>query len=714
MLYGFSKPSPLWPVLVLVAVVAALALPSLSSLSNPPVLGVRSDSLEDGSQRLTWIMPGGYGYEAGLRSGDVVRSLPAPPDTPAWGAVQVVEGNRAGQVVPLIRRWPAITDLLLFLLGLEFLLAGLLVYRKASDRPAADRFAVLAGACAVTFVAFPAIGNGHPWALALEWFGSKIGIAAFALFFLSTPVRRWKQIHPLLLWTPVPILAFYCYTVLGRPDLYALVKPMGYGYVAFGLAVSLAAMVWPFAARAPREQRRMWPVLLGSGLAAALYLLASMLPYLLFRRYLLPAEMAITGLTLLPLGFVWAMLRYPFMGMALGPWAVVKTVFESITDPIFVIGRDGRLADASRSGLALLGVSKVKDAREPFDRMAARLLAADPNGGTPDLALAQRVLAGEPVHDEERALRAPHEGILHISIVGTPLFNERGQADMAVLVCRDITERKRKEEERRELDRQKDEFLAGVSHDLKTPLTAIKSSIGIVLANEPPETPEPLHRMLVNVDVAADRMASMVEDLLEMARLQAGRIDLKLDRCHLRELALRAASAVEPLATSRNQRVELDLPADPLPALVDGGRLERALTNLLSNAQRYGRTGGTIRLSLRRRPGEVVFAVADDGPGIPEEEQRRIFDRFYRVEKEANSGGGSGLGLPIARAMAELHGGRLWVESKPGVGSTFWLAIPIRPPVEEAPGERVIPAAEERPLGLSEIETRDVSQGRTA
>ncbi len=708
----FSQRMSFWPAIVTAAAVAMIALASLTTIAESPVLGVRAASLEGDLQRLTWIMPGGYGYEAGLRPGDVIRLAPPPSDGGAWGAVEVVEGAQAGRVVALTRRWPEITNAVLFILGVEFLLAGLVVFLRASDRPAANYFAVLAAACSAIFVAFPAIGNGHPWALILEWFGSKIAMAFFALFFLSTPVRRWKPLHPFLLGLPVPILAFYGYTILGYPDLYGVVKPMGYSYMAFGLSVSLAAMLWPFVTRAPREQRRLWPVLLSSGMATALYLVGT-LPYLLLRRYLIPAEVAIMGLTLLPLGFLWAMLRYPFMGMTLGPWAVVKTVFDTIADPVFVIGRNGQLIDASHSGLRLLGIERVREAKESFSRLAAGLLIDAPTGETADGSIAQRVLAGEMVRDEERAVRGPQGDVLHLSVAGTPLFNERGDVDMAVLICHDITERKRREEERRELDRQKDEFLANVSHDLKTPLTAIKSSIGVVLANKPAGTPEVLHRMLANIDISADKMASMVEDLLEMARLQTGRVQLRLDRCNLRDLALRAAAAIEPLASSRRQRLELDLPPEPLPALVDSGRLERALTNLLNNAHQYGRQEGTIRLSLRRRSSEAIFAVADDGPGIPEEEQQRIFERFYRLDRGSDRATpGSGLGLPIARAMVELHGGRAWVESEPGAGATFWIAVPTRYPEDGAVPTRPIPGEETQ--RVAEIPARKLKEELTA
>ncbi len=241
-------------------------------------------------------------------------------------------------------------------------------------------------------------------------------------------------------------------------------------------------------------------------------------------------------------------------------------------------------------------------------------------------------------------------------------------------IIRDITERKEAEAA---LRRMKDEFMANVSHDLKTPLAAIKASIGVVLANEPPGTPEPLHRMFVNIDLAADRMHNLVADLLEMARLQIGRTELHLSPCDLRLLARRAAAAIEPLAQARSQRVELELPPEPVRGQCDPPRLERALLNLLSNAQKYGRSGGLIRLRLERRPHQILFGVTDDGPGIPAEEQALIFERFYRPETEATRRNqGAGLGLPIARALVELHGGRLWVESAPGAGATFWIALP--------------------------------------
>lgn len=670
-----------WLAATFASVVLLLSLVSLPALADGPDLGAGLSPQEDGAQAVSWVMAGGYAAEAGLRAGDVVRFVPVLDGLAGAQAVQVLSGVRAGQTVVFTRRWAPAIGVLLLLLGLEFLVVGLLVFLKASDRSAARRFAALAGTIAVTLVAFPAIAIGHPWALSLEWFGSKAGMAAFVFFFLTVPTRRWEPLRRLFLWAPVPILTFYCYSVFSRPDLYSFVKTAGYSYMAGGIAISIVAMLLPLLTRCPRPQRRLWPVALGSGLAGAIYLLGSVLPFLLFHSYLLTSEVATLGLGFVPLGFAWAMLRYPVMGVSLGPWAVIKTVFESISDPIFVVGRDGRLVDASRAGLELLGIEKAKQARKPFWQLAGSWdLAPSSASILPSL---EPVLSGEAVHDAELALQLPTGETTYMSVDGTPLCDEQGQVVMAVLVFRNITERKLREIAQRDLERQKEEFLASISHDLRAPLTVIKYSAGVVLANEPAGFPEPLHRMLGNVDRAADRMASMIDDLLELAHLQAGQVQLRLDRYDLRDVATRAATAVEPLAVSRGQRLRLELPAMPILADVDGARLERVLTNLLGNAHKYGNEGGNICLRLAPGASEILFAVSDDGPGIPEAEQERIFERFYRVDGRCGPGnGGSGLGLPIARTMVELHGGRLWVESQPGAGSTFWVALPVAPTIE--------------------------------
>jgi phosphoserine phosphatase RsbU/P len=278
------------------------------------------------------------------------------------------------------------------------------------------------------------------------------------------------------------------------------------------------------------------------------------------------------------------------------------------------------------------------------------------------------ILSG--LNDEETAVRSVQDGAQDYLV--------KGHVDGPTLVraMRYAIERKRMDAERRELTRQRDEFFAGVSHDLRTPVAAIRASIEAVLANEPTDLPEPLHRLLVNVDLAADGLSSLVEDLLELARLEAGRVELRLVACDLRELARRTLAGIEPLAAQRHQRIVFDAPA-PVFARVDPERLGRALTNLLANAQKYGRDDGLLRLSVAGTAEAGVLSVCDDGPGIAPAERERIFERFYRsADGTTRARQGTGLGLPIAHALVELHGGTLSVESSPGAGATFRIRLP--------------------------------------
>jgi PAS domain S-box-containing protein len=235
---------------------------------------------------------------------------------------------------------------------------------------------------------------------------------------------------------------------------------------------------------------------------------------------------------------------------------------------------------------------------------------------------------------------------------------------------------------RTEAERLKDEFLANVSHDLRTPVAAVKASIGVILANEPPGTPEPLHRLLVNIDLASDRMVKLVSDLLELTRLQADRVRLERDWHDLRLPALRASRSIEALAQAKAQQLDLALPNEPVMAPVDAGRLEQVLLNLLGNAHQYGRASGTIGLRLEQRSDEAIFSVSDDGPGICEADQARLFERFYRVDR-SRSTQGSGLGLAISRSIVLLHGGRIWFESAPGAGTTIHVALPLHQQAQE-------------------------------
>jgi PAS domain S-box-containing protein len=348
-------------------------------------------------------------------------------------------------------------------------------------------------------------------------------------------------------------------------------------------------------------------------------------------------------------------------------------ILRQIADGVVLMDPTGRVTFINEAGRRLYGLDRADGAAD------YALLTLD---GAP-LAHAQQPLwraarRGETIPAAEFIIRRGDGSEVVVRGSAAPVVAEDGSRLGAVLTLHDITAR-------RALEREKDEFLSAVSHDLRTPLAAIKASIGVLLAHTPADFPAPLHRLLVNIDQAADRMATLVGDLLDLARLQAGRLQLELELTDLRLVAERAAAAIEPLAQQRGQQVRVEVPPTPVLAHADAARLERALLNLLTNAHQYGRPGGRIELQLALHDGHARLAVRDDGPGIPRELQERIFERFYRPDTEqTRRSRGAGLGLPIARAFAELHGGRLWVESEPGVGSTFVLLIPLAPPAATA------------------------------
>jgi signal transduction histidine kinase len=240
-------------------------------------------------------------------------------------------------------------------------------------------------------------------------------------------------------------------------------------------------------------------------------------------------------------------------------------------------------------------------------------------------------------------------------------------------------------EERERLER---DLLSMVSHELRTPLTAIKTSVGALTEEKPahvrPTQRNPTEvRLLQNIGRSTDRLINLVNELLDMAQLRAGRVTLNLQRVHLEEVLLDTAAQVRPLLDARAQRLSLDLPPPGSPrrarlvAHADRRRVEQVVLNLLSNAIKYGPPGSEIVLGATPRAGSVRVFVRDDGPGVAEHEQKLIFDKFYQGSgAPAARNESSGLGLAIARTIVELHGGRIGVVSRPGRGSTFYFTLP--------------------------------------
>jgi heavy metal sensor kinase len=221
--------------------------------------------------------------------------------------------------------------------------------------------------------------------------------------------------------------------------------------------------------------------------------------------------------------------------------------------------------------------------------------------------------------------------------------------------------------------REKRRFLADASHELRTPLAVMRSEIEVSLRAG---GIEPAAReVLASNAEEVERMSRIVDDLLTLARIDEGRLELLRSRVDLGAVAADVAGSLRPLAEA--QGIPVTVSGDRVEVDADPEHLRRAVRNLVENAVKYTGAGGRVDLEVWRRNGEAGLTVTDTGPGIPEALLERIFDRFVRADMaRSRSTGGSGLGLSITREIVEAHGGRVWAESTPGVGSAFSMGFP--------------------------------------
>ena len=236
-----------------------------------------------------------------------------------------------------------------------------------------------------------------------------------------------------------------------------------------------------------------------------------------------------------------------------------------------------------------------------------------------------------------------------------------------------------------ELEGLRTDLLSTIAHELRTPLTAIRTSAGLLLEPSAEPTEEQRRALLEAIERNGARMQRLVGDILDLSRFRSGSVSLQLRRFSAGALADSAIAVITPLAAKQGQRIERSLPASGDHRVYgDHRRLEQALLNLVSNAQRFAPDGGVVSVSVEEHGLFTTWNVTDDGPGISEADQARLFERFF-VGRNDRSGPreGVGLGLPTALAIAQAHGGTIGVRSALGSGSTFSLIVPTAGPEDE-------------------------------
>lgn len=225
-------------------------------------------------------------------------------------------------------------------------------------------------------------------------------------------------------------------------------------------------------------------------------------------------------------------------------------------------------------------------------------------------------------------------------------------------------------EEVKQLNLQKDEFIGFASHELKTPLTTAMGYVQMI-ENEPEMTPEFIPRIKKQMK----RLSAIIADLLDISKIQAGRLDLEFKRIGLNELV---KNSIEALGVSVNSHIiECELPAEDLAVMIDEQKMEQVLVNLLSNAIKYSPKSNKVLVTVVVVGDEVQISIKDYGAGIPAEHIDKIFKRFYRISNTGNNAEGLGLGLYISQGIIEAHSGKIWAESEPGNGAVFHISFPI-------------------------------------
>jgi len=286
----------------------------------------------------------------------------------------------------------------------------------------------------------------------------------------------------------------------------------------------------------------------------------------------------------------------------------------------------------------------------------------------------QMALRGEKEFDTEFRVLWPNGITRHIRALALVQRDVFGKPLRMVGTNWDITEIKKAEKLLRELDQRKTAFVANVSHELKNPLSVIRESMTLILDKVAGDVSEQQKEILVMGKRSTDRLIRLVSDLLDLAHIEAGKMVLKRERVDICALVDEVLKTYEREISKKQLVLQRKIQPDAGFLLGDRDKLTEVIINLLNNAIKYT-PRGSITVGVTGSPKEIRFEIADTGPGIPEEYFEKIFDKFERIMTEKQEG--TGLGLPIAKDIIELHQGKLWVESEPGKGSTFIFTLPL-------------------------------------
>ncbi|MGH9469603.1 MAG: PAS domain S-box protein [Terriglobia bacterium] len=351
-------------------------------------------------------------------------------------------------------------------------------------------------------------------------------------------------------------------------------------------------------------------------------------------------------------------------------------ILDSAGEGICGLDRRGRCTFINLAGAKMLGWA-VEELHGKYLLDALHPPAGSDGGCSTGGKRIQTALErGKALHGQDETFCRQNGTSFATDYMLTPIRNGEGQTLGAVLVFRDITERKT-------VERMKDEFISVISHELRTPLTAVRAVMGLLASGKLCQTPGECQKIVATGMANADRLVRLVNEFLDLERIESGQARMEKSRCDAARLFEELNELMRVSAEAQDVRLIFSRASGTLWA--DPDRILQVLINLVGNAIKFSPRGAEISIGAERKDGEIAFSVKDQGRGIPKGKTATVFERFQQVDaSDSREKGGTGLGLAISRSIVAQHGGRIWVESEPGRGSTFFFALPA----EQEPSAR--------------------------
>lgn len=343
-----------------------------------------------------------------------------------------------------------------------------------------------------------------------------------------------------------------------------------------------------------------------------------------------------------------------------------QAILESIADGVVFHDPEGKVLLVNAAAGRILGGRPETLAGQDV----RTLLAVFEESGQKAMRRAMEEVLRTRTPRTVQTMLEPEERVVSAHL--SPVITQGGEMLGVVTVLRDITKEI-------EADRAKSEFVSTVSHELRTPMTSIKGYTDLLLMGAVGELNPQQHHFLEVIKSNADRLTALINDLLDISRMETGRLRLEIQPMQMREVLDEVIGSLRGRAEEKDLTMRVEVPQDLPQVMADRDRITQVVLNLVDNAVRYTPEGGEVTVRAELADDALLVHVQDTGIGIAPEEQNRIFERFYRSEDaRVQETEGTGLGLAIVKSLVEMHGGQVWVTSELGKGSTFSFAIPLR------------------------------------